>query len=104
MAVYFDSAYIYITSVSDMKSRLAKVRQVIDALLDLQIEAAVNDNIDEYWLDDGQTRIKMNYRSSADIAKAITDLERIEQTYLNRLNGRTARLVDGKAFTGNRNA
>jgi peptidyl-tRNA hydrolase len=102
MAVYFDSAYIYITSVTDLTARLSKIRQVINALLDLQISAALNENIAEYWLDDGQTKIKMNYRSSEDIAKAITDLQRIEQTYLNQLNGRVSRLVDGKNFTGNR--
>jgi hypothetical protein len=102
MAVYFDSAYIYITSVTDTKARLAKIRQVINALLDLQISAALNENIAEYSLDDGQTKIKMNYRSAADIAMAITDLQRIEQTYLNQLNGRVSRLVDGKNFTGNR--
>jgi len=100
MAVYYSSEYIYITSTTVLKERLARIRAIIVALMDTQLQAALADNISEYSLDDGQTKIRTVNRSSGDIAKTIEDLQRIEQTYLNQLNGRVIRLVDGKNFTG----
>jgi hypothetical protein len=100
MAVYYSSEYIYITSTTVLKERLARIRAIIVALMDTQLQAALSDNISEYSLDDGQTKIRTVNRSSGDIAKTIEDLQRIEQTYLNQLNGRVIRLVDGKNFTG----
>lgn len=100
MAVVYLSEYLYVTSVTELKDRLSRIRALITALLDAQIKAALTGNIEEYWLDDGQTKIKTVNRSPKELADTITDLQRLEQTYLNQLNGRYVRLVDGKNFTG----
>lgn len=100
MAVVYLSEYLYVTSVTELKDRLSRIRALITALLDAQIKAALTGNIEEYWLDDGQTKIKTVNRSPKELADTITDLQQLEQTYLNQLNGRYVRLVDGKNFTG----
>lgn len=100
MAVVYLSEYLYVTSVTELKDRLSRIRALITALLDAQIKAALTGNISEYSLDDGQTKIKTVNRSPKELADTITDLQRLEQTYLNQLNGRYVRLVDGKNFTG----
>lgn len=102
MSVVYLSEFEYITSVTTLADRLTRVRALITALLDAQLKAALTGNISEYWLDDGQTKIKTVNRSSVEISNAILALERMEQTYMRQLN-KTGyiRLVDGKNFTGN---
>ena len=100
MSVVYLSEYLYVTSTTTLKDRLARVRALILALMDAELKGALTGNIEEYWLDDGQTKIKTVNRSPKELADTITDLQRMEQTYLNQLNGRYVRLVDGKNFTG----
>lgn len=102
MAVYYDSAAIYIDSATDLCDKIAKIDQVIDALLTNALVAAANDNIEEYSLNDGQTIIRTTYKGADAVQKSIHAFESIKQTYVNRLNGRGVRLVDSKSFTGRR--
>jgi len=102
MSVVFLSEFEYVTSVATLADRLSRVRALITALFDAQLKAALTGNISEYWLDDGQTKIKTVNRSPTELAATITELERMEQTYMRQLNKTGyVRLVDGKNFTGN---
>lgn len=76
------------------------VDAIIDALLLQAADTAGTSNYSEYYLDDGQTRISTKYRSVMDVQAGIFAFERLRQMYLNRLNGRMIRLVDGKNFRG----
>ncbi len=96
--IIYDSAKIYIDSANSLKDKISRIDSIIDALLNTALESATSDNITEYMLDDGQTKIKTVYRSTDSVFKSINALERTKQIYLNRLNGRTIRLVDGSAF------
>ena len=62
------------------------------------LESATSDNLTEYMLDDGQTKIKAVYKGTDAVINSINALERTKQLYVNRVNGRTMRLVDGKSF------
>lgn len=96
--VTYDSAGVYITAVSDLQQRVARIDAVIAALEDAALKAAGAGHIGDYFLDDGQTKIKTAYRSPSELAASITAFEKIRQRYINQLNGRVMRLVDGKNF------
>lgn len=98
--IEYSSADIYIDCASDLRGKIARIDAVITALEDAALSAASKSGISEYWLDDGQVKIKTVYRNSVDIANSINTFEQIKQRYINRLNGRKFTLVDGKNFTG----
>jgi len=98
--VYYDSAYKYIDCASDLRGKIARIEAIITALETTALKAAANDNISEYSLNDGQTVIRTVYKSAQDVLNSIMAFEKIRQMYMNRLNGRVMRLVDGKNFTG----
>lgn len=100
--VVFDSSAIYIDCASTLVEKIARINAVITALETTALKAAETGNFNEYWLDDGQTKIKTVYRNPADIERSITAFEKIRQRYINQLNGRVVRLVDGKSFIGRR--
>lgn len=98
MAVYYDSCGLYIQSFTDLAGKINAIDAIIDALINQGIATAGNQGIAEYQLNDGQTIIKQIYRDSASLSRAIADYERIKQIYVNRMNGRVFRAIDGKNF------
>ncbi len=100
--VYFDSSSIYITSATDLQTKIARCEAVIEALFTAAEKAAANEDISEYSLDDGQTKIKTVYKSTASVMAAIEVFQTQQQRYINQLNGRAVRMVDSKNFPSNR--
>jgi hypothetical protein len=96
--MYYDSCAIYIDSATTVAARIVRIDAVIDALESSMLKAAAGENISEYSLDDGQTKISTVYRSTDQIMNSIMGLEKLKQYYINRLNGRVVRLVDSKNF------
>jgi len=96
--VIYDSSLVYITSATTIEARLTACRNVIDALYVIAATGAGTANFESYELDDGQTKVFTKYRNAKDINLAIMAFERLEQRYLNQLNGRRMRLVNGKNF------
>lgn len=97
--IIFDSAGIYMESATDLKDKLAKICQLIDALYTQALNMTGTAGIDEYMLNDGQTIIKQSYKSSEDIMKTIKILEQQKNSIFRQLNGTgTVRLVDSKSF------
>ena len=99
--ITFDSADIYIESQATLRAKITAIDAIISALEATALKAAATDNITEYWLDDGQTKIKTTYKGADAVLRSITAYERIKQMYVNRLNGRVVRLVDSKNFLNN---
>ena len=97
--IEYDSADIYIDSATSLTDKITRIDTVISALLTTATKAAANDNISEYWLDDGQTKIKTVYKGADAVFKSIEAFERLKTYYRNKLNGRVVRLVDRKNFT-----
>ena len=97
MAVY-DSAYIYIQGASKLCDKIVRIDAIIDALEDVSLKAAATDNIEEYWLDDGQSKIRTMYKGADDVAKSIHQYEKIRTRYVNRLNGRIHKRVPSSSF------
>ena len=90
----YESGYAYIETATSLKEKVAKIDNIIDCLLNTALKAVENDDVTEYWLDDGQTKIKTVFRSSLDVTKAIAGYERVRNIYLNRINGRSVQLLD----------
>jgi peptidyl-tRNA hydrolase len=97
MTVY-DSASIYLDSRTSVKAKITAIDAIIAALLTTAVKAAAGENITEYWLDDGQTKIKTVRRTSKEIEASIAAFERLKQYYVNQLNGRVFRMIDSKNF------
>lgn len=105
MVVEYVSCGIYLESATSLKDRIAKTLQVINALENQRLSAALDgskSNIKEYSLDDGQTKIKTVYRDLSEINNTIFALEKELERMYNKLNGRMVRLTDGKNFKGGR--
>ena len=96
--VVYDSAQVYIESSTNLCDKIEKIDAIIAALETTALKAASNDNIEEYWLDDGQSKIKTVYKGADEVMKSIVAFERMRQIYVNRLNGRVVRMVDSKSF------
>jgi tRNA(Ser,Leu) C12 N-acetylase TAN1 len=98
--LYYDSEAVYIESGVDLAAKIVRIDAILCALESAALKAAAGEDISEYWLDDGQTKIKATRRGANGIATSILAFERIRQRYLNQLNGRVFRFVDIKNFTG----
>ena len=81
-----------------MCEKIEKIDAIIAALEDTALQSAGNDNIEEYWLDDGQSKIKTSYKGTDQIFKSIIAFERMRQIYVNRLNGFVVRMVDSRSL------
>ena len=98
--VTYNSEFEYIDSAKTLEARLKAIKAIIIVLELTLLKAASTDNIDEYWLDDGQTKIKTIYRSVESITKGLLGLDVLKYRIINQLQGRVVRLVDGKNFNG----
>lgn len=81
---------IYIGSKESDLEKICAIDLIIDSMILKMADAAAGQNsvIDEYWMDDGQMKVKTSYRSISDIEAGIKGLERMKQRYVNRYNGR----------------
>ena len=91
---YYPSFRVYIEDADEMCDKITRIDAAINALIDLLASAALEDDVKEYRLDDGQTTIRVQKRSVEDIQRSINGLEQAKQIYVNRINGRVTRLVN----------
>lgn len=95
--IIYSSAGQYIESNTSLAAKITAIDAIISALLTAAAGAAAKDGIQEYWLDDGQTKIKTIYKGVDQIFASITAFKRLRNEYLELLTGgRVMRLVDGK--------
>lgn len=94
MSDFFTCPTFYIESATTLKAKIEKIDTLITALEDAAIRAAAGEEIKEYLLDDGQTRIRSIARSAEEISRSIIGWESVKQIYVNRLNSRVSRAVD----------
>lgn len=101
--VVYESAKHYIDSCASLQAKINAIQTIIDALLSTAASAALNDDIEEYWLNDGQTQIKCVYKGVDHIQNSIMKFEQLKQMYANQKGGRMVRLSDSKNFPNNGN-
>jgi hypothetical protein len=93
----------FILSFTTVQGRVDAINLIIDALY-AQMSNLANQGepINEYTLSDGQTHIKANYKTLAQITDAISSMELRRNKLINNYQGRTTRAVDIKNFIGRR--
>lgn len=100
----YPSWQAYLDTATSADARIKMIDILIDkniAQIGTQLDG-IGGGIGMYELDDGQVRIKVNYKSIEDIAKANNALETMKQLYLNRMNGRTVTLRNISTYRGRR--
>lgn len=95
MAVYF-TCIDYIRCASNTREKIDRINAIIEALEDSMLKGALKANIEEYSLDDGQTKIKEVFRDITQIENSITALTRRKNRLINSCVGYRYGLQDGK--------
>lgn len=92
----------YIASRTSLQAKIAAIDVVIENNILLMGSQTLGQagGTNMYELDDGQVRIKVIYKSVNEILAINTGLERMQQMYINRLNGRSVTLRDVRTFRG----
>lgn len=94
--------YQYVIDSPNLKARYDRLSQIITALENQQLAMVGKSGTLKYSLNDGQTMISTEYRSSAEIAAAITEYEKIRNRVLSELTGtRVKRLADAESVQSN---
>lgn len=96
--VIYDSSYKYVDSATTVAGKITKIDAIITALEATALKSAANDDISEYSLDDGQTKIRTAYKGTESVLKSIESFIKLKEYYVNKLNGRVIRLVDGQSL------
>lgn len=99
-AITYSNPRAYIDSAQDACDRLLRVEALIDSLIDAATRAALGEEISEYNLDDGQTKIRSVSRSVSEITKSIDDLMRLKNLLKKQINGHITQLKDHQALRG----
>lgn len=97
--VVFGRVSEYLLSAKSKKDKIIAIDRLIDAMLASMADVdgdGVGPNISEYQLNDGQMIVRTSYKSANDIMLGIEKLRKIQQDYLNQLNGRVTVLKDAR--------
>jgi hypothetical protein len=82
----------YVRNCTTLTAKITAIDTIIEALMDTALEAAANGGIEEYSLDNGQTKIRTKYRTAEDVLKSIKSWESLRNFYQYKITGRVTRL------------
>ncbi len=91
---------VYLDSATDAMDKIARYDAIINGLITAAQRATANEDVEEYFMDDGQQKIRYRYRTASDAFKAIINFKRLRYEEHARLFGRTRRLVPQRNFIG----
>lgn len=97
MAYYTCTEYIRLAD--NVQQKIDRITNIIEMLEDSILEGELRGEIQEYNLDDGQTRIRTTFNSVESIERAIHRLEQRKQRLINSSVGFRYGLKDGKTIT-----
>lgn len=93
MAVFYPSFRAYFEDANDLCDKIDRLNVIINAQITLLATSSLEDDIEAYRLNDGQTIINVVRRSAEQITRSIRQLELVRNMYKNQLNGRVMRIV-----------
>ena len=85
----------YVECKSELIGKIATYDLLIKNMESAILKGAVSGHLIQYEMDDGQMKVRAQYRNIDDMTKAMTGLIRIREMYRNQANGRRIRLVGG---------
>ena len=101
--VIYESAADYVDSATSLKDKIQRLEAIITQLMTVALKAVETDNILEYSLDDGQTKIQTKYKGADQVLKSIKAYEDLKERYkmmLNNQGKRKVRLLDENNLRG----
>jgi hypothetical protein len=91
--------YMSIDQYFECKSKLIGKIATYDILINSMeqsiLKATVSGHLIQYEMDDGQMKVRAQYRNIDDMTKAMNGLIKIRQMYVNQASGRSIRLIGG---------
>jgi len=91
MSVY-ENEVCFLQSCTTAQAKVSALDLIIDALLLASVDAGNTVDSQGYNLDDGQTKIKREYRSPSEIVDALTGFERMRNYYIAKCTGSVIQL------------
>jgi len=85
----------YFECKSKLIGKIATYDLLIEGLEQAILESTVSGHLVQYELDDGQMKVRSNFRKISDLVDAMTGLQKLRQGYINRYNGRITVLKGG---------
>lgn len=85
----------YIESKTTLLAKIAAYDLIITGLENAMLLAVESGYLKQIEFDDSMMKVRTEYRSVEDVAKAMLGYEKIRQMYINRLNGRVTVLRGG---------
>lgn len=94
MGQYYPSFRAYLEDFDNLADKVRRIDTVIEALLTLAATSALEDDVSQYRLNDGQTVINVARRSTEQLMASVRKLQLVRNSYANQINGRGMRLVN----------
>lgn len=95
MNVEFTTISSYFECKSKLIGKIATYDLLIENFELAMLEGAGSAQYLQTELDDGQMKLRVQYRNMKDMTDAMNNLIKLRQYYINKANGRTTRLVGG---------
>ena len=97
----FESEWAYLKSCTTINDQIAAIDAIIAQLLIIAAQAALNNDVEEYWMNNGQTQIKTIYRGADRTAASIQVFKKLRNDLINQKTGRVFRMIDSNNFPNN---
>lgn len=85
----------FFESASKLIGKIATYDLLIEEFEKAIMQAAVSGHLLQYEMDDGQMKVRVQYRNTKDMVTAMEGLIRLRQMYISKHNGRSTRMVGG---------
>jgi len=85
----------YFECKSKILGKIATYDLLIEAMEKAIDTATLSGHLNQVELDDGQMKLRTNYRNIGDMTKALLGLEQARQRYVSKFNGRVTVLRGG---------
>lgn len=95
MNTEFTSISAYFECKSKLIGKIATYDLLIENFEQAMLEGAGSAHYLQTELDDGQMKLRVQYRNMKDMTDAMNNLIKLRQYYINKTNGRSIRFVGG---------
>lgn len=85
----------FVECQSKLIGKVATYDIIIEKFEQALLEGAASGHLLQWELDDGQMKVRSQYRNVNDMTEAMNGLIKLRQYYVNKANGRLMRLVGG---------
>jgi hypothetical protein len=90
----YPNFHTYITSITDIRTRIVKIGDIIDFMEDALLQLAEDGvTVQSYSIDSGQSKVETNYRNPVQILTTIQALERRRNKLTAQIDGHITKLV-----------